>query len=229
VELSSLDPPTPPPARADVITSARIADEPILICDNFLADAHAFRQLALEAQYLSAKDDQYYPGRNSAQRYIIPGLDQHVSRVAGQPLTSRTGGKHATFRLCFEGERGKGGVHIDRCHWSGIIYLSLPEHCRGGTDFFRHRETGQTRAPVYEEDWRHWNVPRDRFGDALRSQTNEPSSWELVQHVEMKFNRLVLFRPWLFHNAGPGFGDKPDNGRLIYLLFYHAMDWAPTR
>jgi hypothetical protein len=218
--------------RADVITSARVAEEPILIFDNFLADPHQFRELALDAQYLSPKEDQYYPGRNSAHRYIIPGLDQHVSRVTGQPLTFRNGGKHATFRLCLDGEHGKGGVHIDRCHWSGIMYLSLPEHCLGGTDFFRHRESGQTRAPVYEEDWRHWSVPRERFGEALRHDTNDPSKWELTQHIEMKFNRLVLFRPWLFHNAGPGFGGQVNNGRLIYLLFYHVLEggWAsPAR
>jgi len=47
----------------------------------------------------------------------------------------------------------------------------------------------------------------------------------------MKFNRFVLFRPWLFHNAGPGFGERPENGRLIYLLFYHVADgeWAAQR
>jgi hypothetical protein len=220
---------SPPRGSTDIVTSVRITDEPIVIFDNFLADPHQLRQLGLAARYLSPKAEQYYPGRNSVQRYIIPGLDQHVSRVAGQTLVSRAGGKHGTFRMCFEGERGQGGVHIDRCHWSGIIYLSLPEHCRGGTDFFRHRRSGQMRAPVYEEDWRHWSVSRERFGESLRHETNDPDSWELVQHVEMKFNRFVLFRPWLFHNAGPGFGQQPSDGRLIYLLFYHAKDWAPTR
>ena len=52
-------------------------------------------------------------------------------------------------------------------------------------------------------------------------QTNDPTKWELVRRVPMKFNRLVLFRPWQWHNATPGFGDRPENGRLIYVLVYH--------
>jgi hypothetical protein len=35
----------------------------------------------------------------------------------------------------------------------------------------------------------------------------------------MKYNRLMLFRPWLFHNAGPEFGDSIENGSIIYLMF----------
>jgi hypothetical protein len=33
----------------------------------------------------------------------------------------------------------------------------------------------------------------------------------------------VLFRPWLWHNAGAGFGDCLENGRLIYLLSYNSV------
>ncbi|MFQ5347644.1 MAG: hypothetical protein ACE5ED_07350 [Rhodothalassiaceae bacterium] len=36
----------------------------------------------------------------------------------------------------------------------------------------------------------------------------------------MRFNRLVLLRPWLWHTAGPGFGNSLENGRLVYLMFY---------
>jgi hypothetical protein len=32
----------------------------------------------------------------------------------------------------------------------------------------------------------------------------------------------VLLRPWLWHTAGPGFGDAPENGRLVYLMFFQS-------
>jgi hypothetical protein len=53
--------------------------------------------------------------------------------------------------------------------------------------------------------------------------TNDPNKWELTRHVEMKFNRLVLFRPWLWHLADDGFGDSVANGRLIYLMSYNDV------
>ena len=36
----------------------------------------------------------------------------------------------------------------------------------------------------------------------------------------MRFNRLILFSPWLFHNAAAGFGSGPEDGRLVYLMFF---------
>ena len=43
----------------------------------------------------------------------------------------------------------------------------------------------------------------------------DESKWECVMRVPMRFNRLVLLRPWLWHTAGPGFGDRAENGRLV--------------
>jgi hypothetical protein len=40
--------------------------------------------------------------------------------------------------------------------------------------------------------------------------------------VPMRFNRLVLLSPWLFHNSAAGFGDRPENGRLVHLMFFAA-------
>ena len=36
----------------------------------------------------------------------------------------------------------------------------------------------------------------------------------------MPSNRLFLLRPWLWHTAGRGFGDRLENGRLVYLMFF---------
>jgi hypothetical protein len=46
------------------------------------------------------------------------------------------------------------------------------------------------------------------------------SKWELSMTVPMRFNRLVLLRPWLWHTSGPGFGDSVENGRLVYVMFF---------
>jgi len=51
----------------------------------------------------------------------------------------------------------------------------------------------------------------------------DESAWETTMTVPMRFNRLVLLRPWLWHTAGRGFGDSLENGRLVYLMFFAPM------
>lgn len=201
-----------------------VKDDVIIVVDDFLEDPQHIRELALQAEYPTPKEVPYFPGRNSTKRYSIPGLTEHVAGIAGQHLTPTRETAHGKFRVCLADEKGKGGVHIDPSFWSGVYYLTLDEHCQGGTDFFRHRPSNTIRAPVYPEDWAAWNVesPQKLWSDIIIPQTNDASKWELWRHVPMKFNRLILFRPWLWHNAGPGFGDNVANGRLIYVIFYDA-------
>lgn len=202
--------------------------ETIIIVDDFLSKPHEMRKHALGAHYPPSKDAPY-PGRNSAQTYALRLLDQYVARLTGQTLIPAPDTSHGQFRLCLAGEKGGGGVHIDTCHWSSILYLSLPEHCQGGTDFFRHRPTRTIRAPVFPGEKEQLPMSWDKIReDMLAPNCTDPAKWERVRHVPMRFNRFVLFRPWLWHDAGPGFGDNAENGRLIYVAFYNCTDpgWA---
>ncbi|WP_280528161.1 hypothetical protein [Sphingomonas lutea] len=40
----------------------------------------------------------------------------------------------------------------------------------------------------------------------------------------MRFNRLILFSPWMFHNSAAGFGSTAEDGRLVYLMFFERAD-----
>jgi hypothetical protein len=197
----------------------------IHVIDNFLDAPHELRRLGLEAEYPPMTEQPYFPGRNSRERAAIPDLDTHISRIVGAPVRPTPNSAHGKFRLCLDGEIGKGGVHIDNCHWTGVLYLSLDDKGASGTDFFRHRPSNTLRAPVYPEDWDAWGF-RDvskLWTDVINPHTNDASKWELVRRVPMAFNRLLLFEPWQWHNAGPGFGDRAENGRLIYLLSYDPV------
>lgn len=199
--------------------------ESIIIIDDFLSRPHELRQRALSSDYPAADHDAYFPGRNSAGQHPLPGLDQYVAKLTGQTLAPAPRTFHGAFRLCLAGETGSGGVHTDPCHWSGIIYLSLPEDCEGGTDFFRHRRTKTIRAPVFPGEFEQLPITREELGqDLISPHSTDPVRWELVRHVPMRFNRMIVFRPWLWHNARPGFGDSVENGRLIYVMFYICTD-----
>jgi hypothetical protein len=193
-----------------------------LIVDDFLADPHAARAAALALGY-DPKDKQgNYPGLMSHAPLAVGGMDEAASRISGEPLVAAPGTMHGHCRLTLRNDRGVTGVHIDPCHYSGILYLSLPEHCRGGTEFFRHRRTGLDAVPR--------DIDRIRTAgyadinalveDVVNRDTRSPSKWERSFVAPMRFNRLILFSPWMFHNAAPGFGDRPENGRLIQTLFF---------
>jgi hypothetical protein len=138
------------------------------------------------------------------------------------------GTQHGHCRLTGKGAKGRSGVHVDPAAYSGILYLSRPEDCArpdaGGTDFFRHRRTGleavpQDPAKIAASGYDDVNA---LIEDVVNKDTTLPAKWERTLRVPARFNRLLLFSPWQFHNAAPGFGTTPEDSRLVMLLFFGA-------
>jgi hypothetical protein len=196
----------------------------LLIIDDFLNDPHAARRAALALDYDPAGKAGNYPGTLSTQPLSIAGLDAEVARLIGTPVRPQPGTSHGHCRLTLAGDKGASGVHIDPCHYSGILYLSLPQHCRGGTDFFQHKRTGLDRVPSDAGAMlaAGYADPNQLIAEVVNADTLKPARWERLFTVPMRFNRLILFSPWLFHNSARGFGKGPEDGRLVQLLFFAA-------
>ena len=195
----------------------------LLIIDDFLDNADDLRAGALRLTY--PEQQGAFPGRNSLERLNIEGLDQAVSQLVGEPLKPISPlESHGKCRLTLAKDKGRAKVHIDNSHWSGILYLSRDEDSSGGTDFFRHIRTNSDRAPVYQEESAAagYSSFDEMHADIIEKDSVDDSKWERTTHVPMRFNRLVLLRPWLWHTAGPGFGDRAENGRLVYLMFFQS-------
>ena len=132
---------------------------------------------------------------------------------------------HCKFRMAMEGAESEAALrmHVDGAnYWSGIVYLNLPEHCRGGTEFYRHKELDSDHAPLYDRDVAQYGYDScATFTQELtRKDSNDPSKWEFTFAVPMRFNRCVLFRPWFWHTPSESFGDHPENARLIQMFFF---------
>ena len=193
----------------------------LLIVDEFLNNAEGLREQALGLTYPAQEGA--FPGRNSLERINIEGLDEAVSRLLNEPLKPvEPLESHGKCRLTLANDTSRAKVHIDHSDWSGILYLSRDEDSSGGTDFFRHIRTNSDRAPVYKEEFeaRGYSSFDEMHADIIEKDSVDDSKWERTTSVPMRFNRLVLLRPWLWHTAGPGFGDSPENGRLVYLMFF---------
>src|SRR5690606_2888585 len=197
----------------------------MVIVDDFLApqDALQLRRTALGLTYPTLQGA--FAGRNSQERLELEGLSEAASRIVGEPLKPVSPlQSHAKFRITRAGDVGRARVHVDSAHWSGILYLSRPEDCQGGTEFFRHRETGTDRAPFNDEELAAmgFSSREQMYHQLLERDGTDESKWEVTMRVPMRFNRLVMLRPWLWHTAGPAFGDGLENGRLVYLMFFAA-------
>jgi len=200
----------------------------VIVIDDFLHNPHELRERALQQDFTI---DGPYPGLDSVEKTGIPGLDDIVSRLVHQPVRSPWAKdySHGNFRLALAKDDQAARIHIDNTHWSGILYLSLPEDCRGGTEFYRHLPTGTDHLPFTQEELNAtgYSSYEELTAQILQKDALDRSKWELSMVVPMRFNRLVLQQPQYWHTAGPGFGDSPENGRLVYLMRYFLPGAAP--
>ena len=193
----------------------------LIIVDDFLDNAHALREAALRLTY--PPQEGMFPGRNSVERINIDGLARQASQLVGEPLEGMPPPQaHGKSRITLAQDQGKAKVHVDAAHWSGILYLSKPEDCRGGTEFFRHLPTNTDHAPYDDREAAAlgYASAKAMTTKVLESDSTDDTKWEMTMRVPMRFNRLILLRPWLWHTAGENFGDTLENGRLVYLMFF---------
>ena len=66
----------------------------------------------------------------------------------------------------------------------------------------------------------------ESIGALLESDGRDMTKWEHLMTVPMRFNRLILYRPWLWHSAGESFGENLENGRLVQLMQFKPTDQA---
>lgn len=197
----------------------------ILVVDDFYDEPYKVREAALEFPYQDRGEQSNYPGVNSLSEIEIQGLNEYVSRLVHEPLRGTPRSGHCRFRIAMTGDDDKArlNIHVDgQSYWSGIVYLTLPEYCQGGTEFYRHKELGSDHAPLFDKDVR-------KFGESscalftkkiIRRDSNDPSKWDHVMTIPMRFNRCILFRPWFWHTSGPSFGDTLESARLVQLFFF---------
>lgn len=203
----------------------------LIVVDDFYPRPHEVRRAALRCAYPDVVGERTFPGRNSAEKLLLPGFDDVISKLVGERVAGspHPHAAHGKFRITLADEPSRYLVHVDPSVLShvGVIYLNPPEQCRGGTSFFRHKGLGSDRTPLGEAELRAYG-PRS-IAELLRQDGNDAAKWEHLMTVPMRFNRLVLYRPWLWHSAGEAFGSTPEDGRLIQLVGFQRADAGVTR
>ncbi len=208
----------------------------LLVLDDFIDDPVGYRDRALKLQFhVSANQAGVnYPGRQTAAQ-PCDAIMQRIARALGRDIKWDSPDNGA-FRISPADASARNDIHVDsdvrNDIYAGVLYLSLPEHCRGGTLFWRHRASGWERRPApeqlaaggyatfkqFEKRW----MPVDRLRPFTQLQAERDAAWERVLEVPMRFNRLTVYRSDFFHSIGELFGDRPENSRFVQLFFFEA-------
>jgi len=204
----------------------------LIIYDDLYSDVMQLREVVLQLPFEDSSSGNY-PGKNSISKHFSDDMLSLFKHLTGENIkpveTSHNGG----FRIQNAGQAGKQYIHVDlpspNTSWSGVCYLSLPEHYTkedgtcfdSGTKLWKHKETGMESLP-YDTDYlesigiKGWNDLK-LFMDG---EGTDESKWINTMSVPIKFNRLILFRSNLWHSQGELFGDSFENGRLIQTFFF---------
>ena len=177
-----------------------------IIIDDFLDEPDVVRksiivgglqQFGLEGNYPGART---LPAQPDYQEMIIKKLESIVGfKIVRDPTDNST---TFSFSLSLEDDVGKGNVHQDWCHWSGVLYLTPNAPIESGTI-------------VFKEDTRP-NPKNDDYNSLLTT---------TVGNI---YNRLILFNGNLPHRCNlEGFGDSIETGRLTQHFFFNHPDWPP--
>ena len=160
-----------------------------------------------------------------------PNIKDYLSHLVGHRVDGGTG-LNGRIRFSQSADEFKQDIHFDPAEglcWAGIVYLSKDENVpnlkEAGTQFWKHKERGIESVPMSKEglEEQGWNSFDDML-EFLETDGMDRSKWELQIEIPWKYNRLVLFRPWMFHSPGFPFGDSKDNCRTIQTFFLKFDD-----
>jgi hypothetical protein len=188
------------------VKSSFNALDALVIKDDFYAYPDDIRKLALSAKYnVPSAGTQRLAVTAVCNKLETMTMYDLLKPYLPQIKNNKVMAINVLFRYTLANAQKKVFCHVDGCSYAGLLYLSKPEDCAGGTTIYRHKATGDE---IYDKAHRQLYD----FKDA--------SQWEVISEIEMVYNRLVMYPGQLFHAITPVFfGDTIDNARLTQNVF----------
>jgi hypothetical protein len=212
--------------------------QPLLVIDDVLLNADALVEVAGACTF-GVPEETYYPGFNAPlpRSYFIAllaVLRPSFERAFGikDDTSLMASGFFALATTPFDAFTPYQKIpHYDQLfsdHLACVHYLN--HQTAAGTGFFRHKATGFECVNPSR---------RDLYLDLVRSELleSEPQltrfcgadtpNFEMIDQVEMRFNRMVLYPSHILHCAlfeGVELSADPRKGRLTANSFYRPRD-----
>jgi hypothetical protein len=199
-----------------------------IIVDDFYGNPDMINQIAknMKTEEISSGN---YAGIMTTDDLFTDDIRYIFSQMSGVELVGGTE-LNGRFRFSTVNDTAKQQIHFDpglNQVWSAVVYLekeppdSTEEDLRNyGTHFWTHNRTGLSSIPMTQEgiEQHGWKGVSD-LKEFLETEGNDESLWTRTFTVPYRYNRLVMFRPWLFHSPGQHFGLDKSACRLIQTFF----------
>ncbi len=204
----------------------------LIIVDSFYPNPDQIRENALKAAYNPPGYKTKYPGieTQNLEESALQPLMQSISNIIGHQIGWNNESPQGIFRIVDDvtGATRDNLVHVDPTRWSGVIYLTLPEHCAGGTSFYKHKETGLTRLlpephPEVQNAIKSLGMSHEQLSKLVIADSLNLDKWEETDRVTMMYNRLILFDGGKFHGVPHVFGKSRENSRLTQHFFFNEV------
>ena len=206
----------------------------VLVIDDVLEDPETMVDAAANASW-APPNGTFYPGVNadlpaSYLRTLLPVLKPSFERAFGlrqdQALVA-----YGFYALATWGLERFGPLqripHFDQPNPMSLAMVHyLCNDQPGGTAFFRHRLSGYESIHNGRREGYMRTVAQeiDRDGGRLMGFAGpDTPNYEMIDHVELRFNRLVIYRSNVLHCAlfdGTNLSDDPRTGRLTANSFF---------
>jgi len=222
---------------------------PVVVVDNVYANPHSVYALASQLTFHHRNGN--YPGHMASISLSLEPLKKLIIETCATELGHLLGPnryyRDHVFAIIDDdpnslNPRQRQPHYDDFCDAAGVIYLTKPEFCAGGTSFWRHRRTGLVRIPdSLEDEWAAEAIIATRSStieSLIRNCLDEampdpgqgfPSKqtkwWKPELLVPMKWNRLVIYDSRLFHtpDVPRKFGSTHDDQRLTQNLYFSRL------
>jgi hypothetical protein len=198
----------------------RVESNNVIIVDNFYKNPELVRNLALNSPASTwTKLIKTYPDARHSMKLDLSSVSYAASRIAEKVFNVTLLDDLMFITNVFkQDDRPPGGFsapHADPSYFSGVIYLNTPEECSGGTAFYRNKKTGLEYSLFTEKD-----NPVLNNHEYL---TDSNKDWELIDIIEMKYNRFVMYQGNIFHSAYIKSNWFRDYYRLVQAYFFMSV------
>ena len=213
----------------DVATAMPPRHSGLLVLDDFYQDWRAIREEAVALSYQDVPNVRLSYRHAKPNRLLQANGSDAIIGLIGEKYRESFLESHfflGTKEAARENLKRGSWIHFDRCRWIGVVFLNQLHQCRGGTTFYRHRATGAFR-------WEQALKLGPKAQEQIALDSADIDAWDVLLHVAMLPNRLLLFDSRQFHQATEYFGSNSFDARLTQHFYFReipdqdmSLDWG---